>query len=91
MNPENLNTSTKQKIFTGVVVSKSTDKTAIVHVDRTVLHAKYGKRSVRGKRYPIHDEKNETHIGDIVKFKESRPYSKTKKWRLISKDEKQLI
>lgn len=78
-------TQTKRRSFTGVVVSDVSDKTIVVRVDRTVLHAKYGKRYQQGKRYQVHDENNEFHVGDVVEFEESKPYSSTKKWRVISK------
>jgi small subunit ribosomal protein S17 len=57
----------------------------VVRVDRTVVHPKYGKRYVQSKKYHVHDEQNSHHVGDLVEFQASRPYSKTKRWRVLSK------
>ena len=67
----------------GVVVSAKTDKTRIVLVTRTMAHAKYGKRYQVSRRFPSHDEKNSTQAGDRVLIEETRPYSKTKRWRIV--------
>lgn len=72
----------------GVVVSHAPEKTIVVRVDRTVLHPKYGKRLTRGERYQVHDEMNAYKTGDLVLFEECRPYSKNKRWRVISRIEK---
>jgi small subunit ribosomal protein S17 len=79
--------STKKIIRTheGEVVSDKGDKTIVVRVDRTVLDPKYRKRRRVSKRYQVHDEKNEHHIGERVKFVECRPISKHKRWRVVEK------
>jgi small subunit ribosomal protein S17 len=72
-----------QRIFTGVVVSTKMDKTLVVKVDRTMVHPKYGKRYVQSKKYHVHTQSGEYKDGDTVKFQESKPYSKTKRWRIV--------
>ena len=71
----------KQK--TGVVVSNKMDKTITVKVERKVKHPIYGKFLKKTTSFHAHDEKNECSIGDTVKIMESRPMSKTKRWRLV--------
>lgn len=66
----------------GVVVSDKMDKTVIVSVERYVKHRLYKKFVRRYSRYAAHDERNECKIGDKVLLVESRPLSKTKKWRV---------
>lgn len=70
------------KIFTGKVIATKTAKTAVVSVERVVVHPLYKKRFRRDKKYQVHDEKG-VKVGDVVKFSASKPYSKTKKWRII--------
>lgn len=79
--------STQQthRSFTGVVVSDKMDKTIVVRVERTLVHPKYGKRYMRSKKYHVHDEKKNHKVGDVVTFEGCRPYSKTKKWRIVEK------
>ncbi len=72
-----------KRILEGVVVSKKTDKTAIVLVERKVMHPLYKKFITRSKRYAIHDPENQCQEGLNVKFIECRPISKTKKWALL--------
>lgn len=74
---------TISRVFRGVVVSDAMAKTAIVRVDRIVVHAKYKKRYTVSHRYPVHDERKEYRIGDVVEFCETRPLSRTKRWRVI--------
>lgn len=76
-----------RKKFEGVVTSAKGDKTIVVAVKRTKLHSKYLKRFIVTKKYQIHDEQNEYKIGDNVEFIECRPYSKSKRWRVLSKKE----
>lgn len=64
----------------GIVSSDKMDKTVTVTVTNTVRHASYNKFMKRSQKYHAHDERNECAIGDVVLIKESRPYSKTKKW-----------
>ncbi|MEK7619681.1 MAG: 30S ribosomal protein S17 [Patescibacteria group bacterium] len=75
---------TTQRTLKGEVVSTKMDKTIVVRVDRTVVHPKYGKRYVQSKKYHVHDESKAHKIGDVVEFQASRPYSKTKRWRVLS-------
>ena len=68
----------------GTVVSDRMDKSVVVALVRRVTHALYGKQSTRTKRVVAHDEKNEAHVGDVVRIAETRPLSKTKCWRLLA-------
>ena len=72
----------------GVVSSNRMDKTIVVNVERKVKHPLYGKFLKKTTKFHAHDEKNECSIGDTVKIMESRPMSKTKRWRLIEVVEK---
>ena len=67
----------------GVVTSDKMNKTRRVEIPRLVKHATYGKYIRRRTICHVHDEKNESKQGDTVEIVESRPYSKTKHWRLI--------
>jgi small subunit ribosomal protein S17 len=71
----------KQRV--GVVTSDKSDKTVTVIVERRKSHPLYGKQVRWSKRYHAHDEKNEYRIGDVVRIQETRPLSKTKRWRVI--------
>ena len=77
-----------RKIRIGVVSSNKMDKTVTVAVERKVKHPIYGKFVKKTTRFHAHDEKNECSIGDVVKIMETRPLSKTKRWRLIEVVEK---
>ncbi len=77
-----------RKTKTGVVSSNKMDKTITVHVERKVKHPLYGKFIKKTSSFHAHDEKNECSIGDTVKIMESRPLSKTKRWRLVEVLEK---
>lgn len=79
---------TRRKTRIGVVVSDKANKTITVNVERQVVHAKYGKTVRFNKKYIAHDEKNECAIGDTVKIMETRPLSKTKRWRFTEVLEK---
>lgn len=72
-----------RKVRTGVVTSDSRDKTIAVTIERLVRHPLYGRVVRRKSRLVAHDEKNEAHIGDLVEVMETRPLSKTKRWRLV--------
>lgn len=72
----------QRKTRIGVVVSNKSDKTIVVKVQRQLVHAKYDKIVRNNRKYHAHDEKNECSIGDRVKIMETRPLSKTKRWRL---------
>ncbi len=71
-----------RKSLTGRVVSTKNTKTIIVAVDIYVKHPLYGKRFRKTKKFAAHDEKEEAKVGDIVKITSTRPYSKTKTFRL---------
>jgi small subunit ribosomal protein S17 len=77
-----------RKTRTGVVRSNKMDKTITVAVERRVKHPIYGKFVKKTTRFHAHDEKNECTVGDIVKIMETRPLSKTKRWRLVEIVEK---
>jgi small subunit ribosomal protein S17 len=64
----------------GTVASDKMNKTVVVAIESRVPHPKYGKIIVRTKRYNAHDENNECKVGDIVRIRETRPLSKTKRW-----------
>ena len=67
----------------GVVTSNKMDKTITVAVKWKEKHPIYGKFVSKTKKFHAHDEKNECQIGDTVRIMETRPLSKTKRWRLI--------
>lgn len=67
----------------GVVVSEKMDKTAVVSVVVREKHPIYGKFMKKTKRFYAHDENNECHEGDTVRIMETRPLSKSKRWRLV--------
>ncbi len=69
----------------GVVVSNKMTKTVVVRVDRTKLNAKYKKRYIISSKYKAHDENGEYHVGDKVTMEETRPISRDKRWRVVSK------
>ncbi len=77
-----------RKTKTGVVTSNKMAKTITVAVIRKVKHPIYGKFVMKTNKFHAHDEKNECSIGDTVKIMESRPLSKTKRWRLVEITEK---
>ena len=77
-----------RKTKLGVVSSNKMDKTITVSVERKVKHPLYGKFVKKSTKFHAHDEKNECSIGDTVKIMETRPISKTKRWRLVEVIEK---
>jgi small subunit ribosomal protein S17 len=66
----------------GVVVSDVQDKTIVLSIQRRTTHGLYGKTVQRSKRLVAHDEDNTANVGDTVRVVETRPMSKTKRWRL---------
>ncbi len=86
------NTTTEQrnirKVRIGVVTSNKMTKTITVAVERKVKHPIYGKFVKKTTKFHAHDEKNECSIGDVVRIMETRPLSKTKRWRLVEIVEK---
>ena len=81
----------ERKERVGKVVSNKMQKTITVAVDRKVKHPIYGKFIKKTTRFHAHDEKNEASIGDVVRIMETRPLSKTKRWRLVEVVEKAVI
>jgi small subunit ribosomal protein S17 len=73
----------KRKTAVGVVTSDKMNKTRRVELPRLVQHPKYNKYIKRRTICYVHDEKNESHMGDTVEIMESRPLSKLKNWRLV--------
>jgi small subunit ribosomal protein S17 len=71
------------KTKTGRVVSDKMEKTIVVAVENLVEHPLYKKRVRQTRKFKAHDERNEAHIGDVVRIGESRPISKEKSWRLL--------
>jgi small subunit ribosomal protein S17 len=72
-----------RKELIGVVTSASMDKTIVVRVERRFRHQLYGKVMRRTRKFVAHDERNQCAVGDTVRVRESRPLSKTKRWRLV--------
>ena len=77
-----------RKTRVGVVVSDKMDKTIVVAIRDNIKHPKYGKIIKRTLKVHAHDEKNECGVGDKVRIMETRPLSKTKRWRLVEVIEK---
>lgn len=71
-----------RRVIVGTVVSDKMDKSRVIKVERSVKHPLYKKYIKRTKKFMVHDENNESHIGDIVKVMEARPLSRKKRWRL---------
>ena len=72
-----------RKVRTGVVTSDKNDKTVTVRVERQFAHPLYGKQVRKTKNYQAHDEDNQYKEGDVVRISETRPLSKTKRWRVL--------
>ncbi len=72
-----------KKVSIGIVTSDKTAKTRRVEIPRLVRHPKYGKILRRKTVCHVHDESEESHLGDTVEICESRPRSKTKRWELV--------
>ncbi len=72
----------RRKTRVGVVLSDARDKTITVEVRDSKRHPKYGKTVPVRRRFHVHDEGNEAHTGDTVRIEETRPLSKTKRWRV---------
>ena len=77
-----------RKVRQGVVVSNKMDKSIVVAVRWKEKHPMYGKFVNKTNKYHVHDEKNECGEGDVVRIMETRPHSKTKRWRLLQIVEK---
>jgi small subunit ribosomal protein S17 len=72
-----------QKVSIGIVTSDKMAKTRRVEIPRLVRHPKYGKILRRKTVCHVHDEGEQSHLGDTVEIRESRPRSKTKRWELV--------
>ncbi|MDD5423455.1 MAG: 30S ribosomal protein S17 [Candidatus Omnitrophota bacterium] len=72
-----------RKTRVGVVISDKMDKTVTVQVARVVRHPVYNKMVRTATKFKAHDEKDEAKMGDTVRIEETRPMSKTKRWRLV--------
>jgi small subunit ribosomal protein S17 len=66
----------------GIVVSDKMDKSIVIKVERNFMHRAYDRIVRKSVRYVAHDEKNECKVGDTVRICETRPLSKTKRWRV---------
>ena len=77
-----------RRTIVGIVVSNKMDKSIVVNVEESRRHPLYGKTQKVSKKYMAHDENNECAIGDKVKIMETRPLSKSKRWRLVEVVEK---
>ena len=75
--------TTKRKDLQGLVVSNKMNKTVVVQVERKFAHPKFKKVVKSTRKYKAHDEENECNPGDFVRIGETRPLSKTKRWRLL--------
>jgi small subunit ribosomal protein S17 len=72
-----------RKIRMGRVISDKSDKTRIIAVERSFQHPLYEKIVKLRRKFAIHDEENRSKVGDLVSVMETRPLSKTKRWRLV--------
>jgi len=72
----------RRKEVVGEVVANKMAKTIVVQVTRKKAHPFYGRVVARHKKFYAHDEKNEAHVGDVVRIEETRPLSKLKRWKL---------
>jgi small subunit ribosomal protein S17 len=79
---------TSRKVREGLVTSSAMDKTVVVEVRRQVRHPRYRRVVQVSERHKAHDESNECGVGDRVRIMETRPLSKTKRWRVVSVLEK---
>ncbi|HEU5128050.1 MAG TPA: 30S ribosomal protein S17 [Glycomyces sp.] len=82
MSEEN-ETRNRRKVLEGVIVGDKMDKTAVVEVEDRKKHPLYGKVLRSTKKYKAHDENNQCGVGDRVSIMETRPLSKTKRWRVV--------
>ena len=78
-----MTTRSLRKERIGVVSSDKMEKSVVVSEGKKVKHPVYGKFVLKTKKYVAHDEKNDCNEGDTVKIMETRPMSKTKKWRIV--------
>ena len=81
MNMETTRSTRRERV--GVVVSSSMEKSIVIAVKTKMKHPIYGKFVNKTSRFMAHDEENTCNVGDTVKISETRPLSKSKKWRLV--------
>ena len=81
----------KKRELIGIVVSDTSDKTITIKVETKKMDPIYKKRVKKSKKYAVHDEKNEAHVGDKVRVVMTRPLSKTKRYELVEIIEKAVI
>jgi len=81
MNMETIRNTRRERI--GVVVSNSMEKSIVITVNQKVKHPIYGKFVNKTSRFMAHDEENSCNVGDTVKISETRPLSKSKRWRFV--------
>ncbi|MBU1020002.1 MAG: 30S ribosomal protein S17 [Firmicutes bacterium] len=80
-----------RRVLSGVVVSDVNDKTITVLVDTYKKHPLYGKRVKQSKKFAAHDEANQAKTGDVVKIVETRPLSRSKRFRLLEIVETKVV
>jgi small subunit ribosomal protein S17 len=80
-----------RKTVTGTVVSDKMAKTRVVEVERRFRHIFYGKIMKKQSKFYAHDEANESKLGDLVELMETRPLSKTKRWRVVKIVQKAVV
>ena len=73
----------RRKVRIGTVVSDRMQKTVVVSIERLVKHPVYGRYVRRRTKFKVHDEQNTCRIGDVIRFMETRPISKDKRWRFV--------
>ena len=73
----------RRKVFVGTVVSDKMDKTRVVQVRWMAKHKMYAKPVRQASKFKAHDEASDARVGDLVRIRETRPLSKTKRWRLV--------
>ena len=83
-----METRNLRKTRQGVVISDKMEKSIVIAAKFKEKHPLYGKFVQKTKKYHVHDENNEAHVGDTVLIMETRPLSKTKRWRLVAIIEK---
>ena len=71
------------KLQSGIVVSNKMDKSIVVKIERKIKHPLYKKTIKHSKKYLVHDEQNDSKVGDLVDIAECRPLSKRKRYRLF--------
>jgi len=73
----------RRKTRVGTVVSDRMEKTVVVSIERLVKHPTYGRYVRKRTKFKVHDQENACKIGDVIRFMETRPMSKDKRWRFV--------